>query len=109
MTDVNRKERRTLDRDRKKAEKSLRKALFDEQKKVLNDGRVEAMFLLFAEAMMKVLNYSPEECLPVLQYIEDQMPYWTSGQETLETIRERVMDQYGFRIALGGASDGQET
>lgn len=104
---MNRAEKRAAERQQKRAVREIRDYLGKKQDKTLNDGRVEAMFLLFMEAMLKVLNLEPEECLPVLQYIEDKMPAWRSGEETLETIRQRLVDEYGFMVELGGASDGR--
>ncbi len=99
---MNRVERREVERRQRKVEAELRQYFVKRQEKVLTDGRVEAMFLLFAEALIKILKLSPEECQPVLQYIEDQMPKWTSGEETLGSIRQRLIDEYGFAVDLGG-------
>lgn len=97
---MNRAERRRMERLRNKEIKNIKQGLIKAQDKTLNDGRAEAMLLLFALTLHEEFGFGQQRCLKALQRIDNEMALWVNGTESLETLRKKVFEEIGIEVKM---------
>ena len=97
---MNREQKRALARTNKKHIDAAAKYLEERQAKTLNDGRAEAMYLLFFLALHRVEGFGRKKCIRVGNYIDDLMLDWRKEKIGLDMLRQQVRDNIGISIDL---------
>lgn len=97
---MNRAERRRMERLRNRGIKDIKQELMKAQDKTLNDGRAEAMLLLFALTLHEEFGFGQQRCLRALKRIDDEMAHWTDGTENFETLRKKVLEKTGIEVKM---------
>lgn len=95
---MNRAERRKLEKLNRKDKHDIIDVLAKKQEQVLNDGRAEAMFLLFILLLHRHFGFGQKRCLRIMQGVDDMMGLWLKGELDLYKLRQMVRDEVGIEI-----------
>lgn len=97
---MNRAERRKALAQSKRDLRDIKADLRRNQEKVLNDTRVECMFLIFVLVLHRGFGFGKKRCLKAMKAIDKLMGSWIKGTLDLEKLRELVEKEVGIRVEI---------
>lgn len=97
---MNRAERRKALARSKRDLRDIKADLRRNQEKVLNDTRVECMFLIFVLVLHRGFGFGKKRCLKAMAAIDKLMGDWIKGTLDLEKLRELVEKEVGIRVEI---------
>ena len=95
---MNRAERCRQARQKKQISDEIKKAVLRQAEQQLNDGRVEAILVCMTLVLHQEFGFGRERCLRALQAVDQMVRPWIEGEENLDEIRQKVIDQVGIDI-----------
>ena len=95
---MNRAERCRQARQKKQISNEIKKAVLRQAEQQFNDGRVEAILVCMTLALHQEFGFGRERCLRVLRAVDQMVGPWIEGEESLDEIRQKVIDQVGIDI-----------
>ena len=95
---MNRAERRRQARQKKQISDEIKKAVLRQAEQQLNDGRVEAILVCMTLVLHQEFGFGRERCLRALRAVDQMVRPWIEGEENLDEIRQKVIDQVGIDI-----------
>lgn len=95
---MNRAERCRQARQKKQISDEIKKAVLRQAEKQLNDGRVEAILVCMTLVLHQEFGFGRERCLRALRAVDQMVRPWIEGEENLDEIRQKVIDQVGIDI-----------
>lgn len=97
---MNRAERRKALAQSKRDLRDIKADLRRNQEKILNDTRVECMFLIFVLVLHRGFGFGKKRCLKAMTAIDKLMGSWIKGALDLEKLRELVEKEVGIRVEI---------
>lgn len=95
---MNRAERCRQARQKKQISDEIKKAVLRQAEQQLNDGRVEAILVGMTLVLHQEFGFGRERCLRALRAVDQMVRPWIEGEENLDEIRQKVIDQVGIDI-----------
>ena len=95
---MNRAERRRQARQKKQISDEIKKAVLRQAEQQLNDGRVEAILVCMTLVLHQEFGFGRERYLRALRAVDQMVRPWIEGEENLDEIRQKVIDQVGIDI-----------
>lgn len=95
---MNRAERCRQARQKKQISDEIKKAVLRQAEQQLNDGRVEAILVCMTLVLHQEFGFGRERCLRALRAVDQMVRPWIEGEENLDEIRQKVIDQVGIDI-----------
>ena len=95
---MNRAERCRQARQKKQISDEIKQAVLRQAEKQLNDGRVEAILVCMTLVLHQEFGFGRERCLRALRAVDQMVRPWIEGEENLDEIRQKVIDQVGIDI-----------
>ena len=95
---MNRAERCRQARQKKQISDEIKKAVLRQAEQQLNDGRVEAILVCMTLVLHQEFGFGRERCLRALRAVDQMLRPWIEGEENLDEIRQKVIDQVGIDI-----------
>lgn len=95
---MNRAERCRQARQKKQISDEIKKAVLRQAEQQLNDGRVEAILVCMTLVLHREFGFGRERCLRALRAVDQMVRPWIEGEENLDEIRQKVIDQVGIDI-----------
>lgn len=95
---MNRAERCRQARQKKQISDEIKKAVLRQAEQQLNDGRVEAILVCMTLVLHQEFGFGQERCLRALRAVDQMVRPWIEGEENLDEIRQKVIDQVGIDI-----------
>lgn len=95
---MNRAERCRQARQKKQISDEIKQAVLRQAEQQLNDGRVEAILVCMTLVLHQEFGFGRERCLRALRAVDQMVRPWIEGEENLDEIRQKVIDQVGIDI-----------
>ena len=95
---MNRAERCRQARQKKQISDEIKQAVLRQAEQQLNDGRVEAILVCMTLLLHQEFGFGRERCLRALRAVDQMVRPWIEGEENLDEIRQKVIDQVGIDI-----------
>ena len=95
---MNRAERCRQARQKKQISDEIKKAVLRQAEQQLNDGRVEAILVCMTLVLHQEFGFGRERCLRAQRAVDQMVRPWIEGEENLDEIRQKVIDQVGIDI-----------
>ena len=95
---MNRAERCRQARQKKQISDEIKHAVLRQAEQQLNDGRVEAILVCMTLVLHQEFGFGRERCLRALRAVDQMVRPWIEGEENLDEIRQKVIDQVGIDI-----------
>lgn len=95
---MNRAERCRQARQKKQISDEIKQAVLRQAEQQLNDGRVEAILVCMTLVPHQEFGFGRERCLRALRAVDQMVRPWIEGEENLDEIRQKVIDQVGIDI-----------
>lgn len=95
---MNRAERRRQARQKKQISEEIKQSVLRQAEQQLNDGRVEAILACMTLVLHQEFGFGRERCLRALRAVDQMVRPWIEGEENLDEIRQKVIDQVGIDI-----------
>lgn len=95
---MNKAERCRQARQKKQISDEIKKAVLRQAEQQLNDGRVEAILVCMTLVLHQEFGFGRERCLRALRAVDQMVRPWIEGEENLDEIRQKVIDQVGIDI-----------
>ena len=95
---MNRAERCRQARQKKRISDEIKQAVLRQAEQQLNDGRVEAILVCMTLVLHQEFGFGRERCLRALRAVDQMVRPWIEGEENLDEIRQKVIDQVGIDI-----------
>ena len=95
---MNRAERCRQARQKKQISDEIKRAVLRQAEQQLNDGRVEAILVCMTLVLHQEFGFGRERCLRALRAVDQMVRPWIEGEENLDEIRQKVIDQVGIDI-----------
>ena len=85
-------------RQKKQISEEIKQAVLRQAEQQLNDGRVEAILVCMTLVLHQEFGFGRERCLRALRAVDQMVRPWIEGEENLDGIRQKVIDQVGIDI-----------
>ena len=95
---MNRAERCRQARQKKQISDEIKQAVLRQAEQQLNDGRVEAILVCMTLVLHQEFGFGRERYLRALRAVDQMVRPWIEGEENLDEIRQKVIDQVGIDI-----------
>lgn len=95
---MNRAERCRQARQKKQISDEIKQAVLRQAEQQLNDGRVEAILVCMTLVLHQEFGFGRERCLRALRAVDQMVRPWIEGEENLDEIRQKVIEQVGIDI-----------
>ena len=95
---MNRAERCRQARQKKQISDEIKQAVLRQAEQQLNDGRVEAILVCMTLVLHQEFGFGRERCPRALRAVDQMVRPWVEGEENLDEIRQKVIDQVGIDI-----------
>lgn len=95
---MGRSERRLAERNRKALARQIGAEIKRQAVQEVENGRVEAMMLCFCLAAHEELGCDIDDCLKLLNKLDDYMGVWVRDEATLQQLADKVRDEVGIVI-----------
>lgn len=95
---MNRAERCRQAWQKKQISDEIKQAVLRQAEQQLNDGRVEAILVCMTLVLHQEFEFGRERCLRALRAVDQMVRPWIEGEENLDEIRQKVIDQVGIDI-----------
>lgn len=83
---------------KKQLNDEIKQAVLRQAEKQLNDGRVEAILVCVTLVLHQEFGFGRERCLRALRAVDQMVRPWIDGEDNLDEIRQKVIDQVGIDI-----------
>ena len=94
---MNRQQRRAMEKSQKRVNRHLGTAYRALQQQVDND-KTQALLACFIISLNEIYGFGQQECMAVLNKIDEHMCGVTNGMETLQELINRAQDTVGIQI-----------
>ena len=95
---MNRAERRRQARQKKQISEEIKQSVLRQAEQQPNDGRVEAILVCMTLVLHQEFGFGQERCLRALRAVDKMVRPWIEGEDDLNGIRQKVIDQVGIDI-----------